>query len=156
MNLARIIPTKYDYARILACKNVKKASILASETKHLYRTIGSKSLNCFARESDPLYYKYKISRREAAIWNMITALAKCNCNSSRPEILYERNAEKHAPQGLRRQYLRVALKRWEALCKWVGKNPEKAAKECAPLIAEYAKRDKQRELRKQRELQEVK
>ena len=134
MNLARFVTTKYDYARILACKNVRAASILAQNSRSSRLKPGS---------------KYHVFRREAVIWNMITALAKCNCNSSRPEILFERDAEKHAPQGFRRQYLREAKKRWEALCKWVEKNPKQAEKECAPLIAEYAEREKQRELRKQ-------
>ena len=137
MNLARIISTKYDFARILACKHVRAASILAQNTR----------LSRLKPDS-----KYHVFRREAAIWNMITALAKCNCNSSRPEILYERDAEKHAPQGFRRQYLREAKRRWENLQKWVERHPQQAEKECAPLIAEYEEREKQRELRKQQEL----
>ena len=134
MNLARIITTKHDYARILACKNVRAASILAQNSRSSRLKPGS---------------KYYVFRREAAIWNMIAALAKCNCNSSRPEILFERDAEKHAPQGLRRQYLREAKQRWEALQKWVERHPKQAEKECAPLIAEYEERAKRREARKQ-------
>lgn len=78
---------------------------------------------------------YEHLRREAAIWNAITCLAKSK----------ENQAALHLPLEKRSHWLWLAKKRWFNLCDWATRNKTKTDDLCAPMIVEYERRAKERE-----------
>ena len=128
---------KYDLARLLAILSYRTACQLASNAKSgLHRHDSSKQPKSrFERESNPLFYKYKVFCRQATLWNMITCLAKGQVKG-----------DLHAPKAERGELSKTAKARWAELQDWASNHPEQAKKVISPLLAEYEERRKQREL----------
>jgi hypothetical protein len=113
-----------DTVRILAIIHSRRASEFSS------------SLECFVETRLSKKDRQIVARREASIWNIVTCIAKGK----------HEQAPLHAPLELREQYVRLARKRYDSLRAWAGRHPVQAASLCAPLIAEYDRRAKQRAL----------
>jgi hypothetical protein len=110
----------YDLARIIAIIKSNRISTVIAATNPV----------ALSKYND----SYEHLRREAAIWNAVTCLAKGK----------EKQAALHLPLEKRSQWLWFAKKRWFDLCDWTTRNKTKADILCAPVIAEYQKREERR------------
>ena len=127
---------KYESTRLLAILSYNTACQLANNSKSEYQRKffpkQTQHQNRFARESDPIYYRYRVFCRQAMLWNIVTCLAK----GVRGDI--------HAPKSERGELLKLAKAKWQELQDWSINHSEETKKLIAPLIAEYEIRDKKR------------